>query len=300
MKLGFSLPQFGAAAHRPQDIARFARQAEEMGADSLWVGDRLLAAVDPLVGYGGGDTIPRQFRAALDPFTVLTAAAGATERALLGTNVINAPWYPPALLARSFAGIDLLSGGRLLPGLGTGWSPEEYEAVGVPMAERGRRLDETLDVLDAFWSDGTVAHSGPHWSVAHSHVEVKPAQRPRPPIYLGGFAPAALERVGRRADGFLPITTVPGGPDLGRAVDRPLAAVREAAERHGRDPNALDVVLRINPDPEARVEDIATTVLEAGREHGVGHAFVDLMYLAEDVDRTLDLAERILEKVRGR
>ncbi|WP_017624008.1 TIGR03619 family F420-dependent LLM class oxidoreductase [Nocardiopsis chromatogenes] len=299
MKLGFSLPQFGAGAHRPRDIARFARQAEEAGADSLWVGDRLLAAVDPKVGYAGADYIPEQFRAALDPFTVLAAAAAATGRVLLGTNVINAPWYPPAVLARSFASIDLLSGGRLLPGLGTGWSPEEYEAVGVPMKERGRRLDECLDALDALWGEGTVRHSGRHYSIPHSHMEAKPVQRPRPPIYLGGFAPAALERVGRRADGFLPIAVVPGMADMDLAVDRPLAAVREAAERAGRDPGALDVVLRVNPTAEAAVEDIATAVLEAG-EHGVGHAFVDLLYLAEDTDRTLDLAVRIMEKVRER
>lgn len=298
MKLGFSVPQFGAGAHRPRDITRFAREAEEMGADSLWVGDRLFAAVDPKVGYAGLDYIPEYFRSALDPFTVLAAAATATERVRLGTNVINAPWYPPAVLARSFAGIDLLSGGRLLPGLGTGWSPEEFEAVGVPMNERGSRLDECLDALDALWGEGTVRHSGRHWSIPHSHMEAKPVQKPRPPIYLGGFAPAALERVGRRADGFLPIV-VPGAVGLDAAVDRPLAAVREAAERSGRDPGALDVILRINPVAGATVEDIATTVLEAGGR-GVDHAFVDLLYLGGDTDRALDVAGRILEKVRER
>ena len=93
MRIGFTLPQFGELAHHPQHAARFARQAEALGADSLWVGDRLLAPVDPKVGYAGTDVIPPEFRSALDPFALLATAAAVTERVQLGTNVINAPWY---------------------------------------------------------------------------------------------------------------------------------------------------------------------------------------------------------------
>ncbi|MET7936689.1 TIGR03619 family F420-dependent LLM class oxidoreductase [Streptomyces sp. NPDC005322] len=216
MRIGFALPQFGELSHHPEDIARFARRAEELGADSLWVGDRLLTPVHPTVGYRGTNVIPPEFRSALDPFTVLATAAAATERVQLGTNVINAPWYPPAVLARSFTTIDRLSAGRLLVGLGTGWSPEEYEAVNVPMAERGRRLDECIDVLTAWWTENPVEYRGEHWTVPAAHVDIKPASRPHPPIYLGGFAPVALRRVARRADGWLPsalVTAKPGGPD---------------------------------------------------------------------------------------
>ncbi|AGP54829.1 TIGR03619 family F420-dependent LLM class oxidoreductase [Streptomyces rapamycinicus] len=302
MRIGFALPQFGPLAHHPEDIARFARQAEELGADSLWVGDRLLAPVDPIVGYAGTDVIPSEFRAALDPFAVLATAAAATERVGLGTDVINAPWYPPALLARSLTTVDLLSAGRLLVGLGTGWSPEEYEAVDVPMAERGRRLDECLDALDAWWTRNPVEYRGDHWAVPASHVDLKPASRPRPPVYLAAFAPAAMRRVARRADGWLPIVVVPAGsgaPDPIAALAERLPGVREAVEREGRDPAAFDTILRVNPSADASVEDIATALVRAEREAGVQHAFVDLIYLGKDADQALDLVQRVLERARA-
>ena len=160
MQIGFTLPQMGSLAHYPREVARFARQAEQLGADSLWVGDRLLAPVNPTVGYGGGATIPRAFRALLDPFVLLSIAAVSTERVQIGTNVLNAPWYPPAVLARSLPSIDLVRDGRLVAGLGVGWSPEEYLAVGIPMAQRGVRLDECLDALEAYWSDNPAEYHG--------------------------------------------------------------------------------------------------------------------------------------------
>ncbi|KAK1182319.1 TIGR03619 family F420-dependent LLM class oxidoreductase [Streptomyces sp. NBS 14/10] len=294
MRIGFSLPQFGALAHRPEEVARFAREAEELGAASLWVGDRLLDPVDPAVGYAGADTIPPEFRTALDPFATLATAAAVTERVQLGSNVINAPWYPPAVLARSLTTIDAMSGGRLLVGLGTGWSPEEYEAVNVPMAERGRRLDEILDALTAWWTTNPVEYRGEHWTVPASYIDLKPATRPHPPVYLGGWAPTALRRVARRADGWLPIVVPPVPFDAQAAVIGPMATIREAAEREGRDPAAFDAILRVNPSSGATVRDITTVLARAEAEAGVDHAFVDLIYLAKDVDQALDLAQRIL------
>ncbi|MGR3935483.1 TIGR03619 family F420-dependent LLM class oxidoreductase [Streptomyces sp. BRA346] len=302
MRIGFTLPQFGELAHHPQHAARFAREAEALGADSLWVGDRLLAPVDPKVGYAGTDVIPPEFRSALDPFALLATAAAATERVELGTNVINAPWYAPALLARSFTSIDLLSAGRLLVGLGTGWSPEEYETTGIPMAERGNRLDECLDVLTAWWTQNPVEHHGTHWTVPASHIDLKPAARPHPPVYLGAFAPAAMARVARRADGWLPIAPVGSkyaGTDFIATLAQGLAGLRETVEREGRDPARFDAILRVNPDADASVEDIAATVVRAEREAGVGHCFVELSYLAKDVDQALDLARRVLDRARA-
>jgi len=302
MRIGFTLPQFGELAHHPQHVTHFARQAEALGADSLWVGDRLLAPVDPKVGYAGTDVIPPEFRSALDPFALLTAAAAVTERVQLGSNVINAPWYPPAVLARALTSIDLLSAGRLLVGLGTGWSPEEYETAGIPMAERGRRLDECLDVLTAWWTQNPVEYRGAHWTVPASHIDLKPAARPRPPVYLGAFAPAALARAARRADGWLPIAPVGrkyAGTDPIAALTSTLAGLRETAEREGRDPARFDAILRVNPDADASVEDIAATIARAESEAGLTHCFVELSYLTKDVEHSLDLAGRVLERARA-
>ncbi|WP_307841413.1 LLM class flavin-dependent oxidoreductase [Streptomyces endocoffeicus] len=164
------------------------------------MGDRVLAAVNPTVGYGGMDTIPWQLHTMLDPFVALGVAASVTERALLGTSTLIAPWYSPLLLARSLTGVDVVSGGRLIPGLGTGWSPEEYQGVGVPWKERGARLDECLDVLEAVWTTEPVArYDGRHYAFPAAHIGLKPVQRPRPPVYLSGFAPASQRRAARRA-----------------------------------------------------------------------------------------------------
>lgn len=291
MRIGFGVPQFGEAAAHVEDTMRFAAGAEERGAASLWTGDRLLAAVDPSVGYGGGDTVPAEFRASHDPLALLTAAAAVTSRVQLGTSTLNAPWYPPALLARHALTVDRISGGRLLLGLGLGWSPEEYDAVGVPMAERGARLDEALDVCEAWWHDEPVAYRGKNVAIAPSHVEVKPHGIP---VYLAGFAPRARRRIAERADGFLPVVT-PSVQDLDRAVSAPWAELRAAAAGAGRPADAVGAVLRVNLPAGSTAADAVGVLRRARERTDVAHAFVDLMYLTGDCDTALDLAAEILD-----
>lgn len=300
MHIGFALPQFAPLAHEPDQVARFAETIEEqVGADSLWVGDRLLAPVEPTVGYGGGTTIPAEFHAILDPFALLTVAATVTSCVTLGTNVLNAPWYPPALLARSLTTIDLLSAGRLLLGFGVGWSPEEYEAAGVPMTERGARLDECLDALEALWTTNPAEYHGEHWSVPATHTDLKPAQKPGPPIYLAGFAPSARRRIARRADGWLPVLRPGSRPfDPERTVTAPLARLRRLTEEEGRDPKGLGTVLRVYPVTGASVEECVDTLRRAEQETETDHAFVDLQSIAENIDHALDLAHRIHDGAR--
>lgn len=295
MRIGFTLPQFGRRAHRANEVPRFARRAEELGAASLWVGDRLLAPVNPTVGYAGTDTIPEHFRAVLDPLALLAAAAAVTERVRLGGSVINAPWYPPALFARCLTTIDQLSGGRLLLGFGTGWSPEEYQAAGVPMDERGRYLDECLDILEAFWTTNPVEYHGRFWTIPATYADLKPAQQPRPPVYLAGTTPAALRRIARRADGWLPAVVIPG-QFRPTAITGTMAELREAARQFGRDPDALGLVLRINPRAGTRLPDIADVVARARDEAGVDHVIVELTRLVDDADQALDLCRRLLER----
>ncbi|GAB3009059.1 TIGR03619 family F420-dependent LLM class oxidoreductase [Streptomyces pseudoechinosporeus] len=300
MRIGFSLPQYGAMAQQPDRVAHFARQAEELGADSLWAGDRVLAAVNPTVGYAGTDTIPPKMNTLTDPFVTLSVAATATERPLLGTSALVAPWYPPLLLARSLAGVDVVSRGRLIPGLGTGWSPEEYQGVGVPWKERGARLDECLDVLEAVWTTDPVEHEGKHHSIPAAHIGPKPVQRPRPPIYLSGFTPASQRRVARRGDGILPVVvTYPGFEfDPAAMVNDPLQQVRKMAEAQGRDPASIGAILRINPKAESTVEEVADVILRTRDETDVDHVFVDFVDPAESVDHALELLQRTLELTR--
>jgi probable F420-dependent oxidoreductase len=298
MKIGFTLPQVGAVAAQVAQVARYASEVEKLGADSLWVIDRLLSPVEPKVGYNGADTFPPEFRAILDPFVLLGVAASATERVQIGSNILNTPWYPPALLARTLTTLDVLSGGRLVPGLGVGWSPEEFEAVGVPLTERGARLDETLDALEQLWTADPAEYHGKHWQVPATYTSLKPVRRP--PVYLAGFAPAAMRRVARRGDGWLPAVLLPGMTDLDAAVNQPLAVIRGMAEEAGRDPATLDMILRIYPTERADsvVDEVADMIKRVEDQTEVRHVLVDLMYQADSVDGLLERVSGVLSRAR--
>ena len=229
MRLGYFLPQMGPAAG-PDAITAVARHAEEIGWDSLWVTERLLWPVEPQSPYPSPDgVLPDVYKTVVDPLSALTFVAGQTSRIALGTSVLNIPWYNATLLARQLTAIDVLSKGRLRVGFGTGWSLDEYEAVGVPWKERGRRADENLEALEAIWSPDPVSFEGEHLTIAPSVIGPKPVQTPHPPIYMAAYTPAAMARVARFADGWMPV----GRPARG---DR--AHARPASGRWRRTPGA--------------------------------------------------------------
>jgi probable F420-dependent oxidoreductase len=287
--LGLTLPQFGAAAGDAARIGRFAADAEAAGAASLWVGDRLLAARDPEIGYGGTDTIPVEFRRALDPFAVLAAAAVTTTSATLGSSVLVAPLYAPAILARSLATVAALSDGRLLAGLGIGWSPEEYAAAGVGFDRRGARLDELLDTLDVLWSGRGEGLDGRFWTTPASWVETP---SPRVPIYVSAFSEPALRRVGRRCDGWLPVARLTG--ETVAAADKAVtglttmrATIDAAAREAGRDPAGIGTELRVNLTAEVDRDDLAEAVALLAERTGFEAIFLDPMYRDDSLEDRL-------------
>ncbi|MFJ2214725.1 TIGR03619 family F420-dependent LLM class oxidoreductase [Streptomyces sp. NPDC101062] len=297
MKIGFALPQFNNQAHGVAHTAAFASAIEEAGGASLWVGDRNLAAVRPVVGYGGqGDTIPQELNAAADPFVLLGVAASATSRVLLGSHVLIGPLYPPVQLARSLTTIDLISGGRLLPGFGIGWSPEEYQAAGVDFTRRGARMDELLDALDAIWTTDPAQYEGAQLSVPEHHSPLKPVRKPRPPFYLGAMSERALRRVARRGDGWLPLVVVPSYVDVDGLV-RQRALLDELAQQGGRDPRAIDTVLRVNIDAGTSTARVADTVKEIHERTGIEHFMIDSTYEVHTVDGSVEHAREILRLV---
>ncbi|SFF44918.1 probable F420-dependent oxidoreductase, Rv2161c family [Actinacidiphila alni] len=298
MKVGFALPQFNKQAFEVARTVEFAREIEAAGGASLWVGDRNLAAVHPRIGYGGrGNTIPPELNPAADPFVLLGVAASATERVLLGSHVLVAPLYTPVQLARSLTTVDLISGGRLLAGFGVGWSPEEYEAAGLDFTARGARMDELLDALDAIWTRDPAEYRGEQLTVPLHHAPLKPARRPRPPVYLGAHSERALRRIGERADGWLPLCVVPSFVDVDGLVAQ-RDAVAEAARKAGRDPETIDSVLRVNIDAGTSTEEVVSAIRTMGERVGIEHVMVDTMYSDESVDQALDRAGRILDGVR--
>ncbi|MGW0804917.1 TIGR03619 family F420-dependent LLM class oxidoreductase [Nonomuraea sp. NPDC002799] len=289
MDLGLAVPQYGRFAALGS-VLRVAREAESMGFAGLWAGDRLMTPLRPKDRYPGGDgNIPEAHRVFLDPFAVLSVAAAATSTVRLGTSALNACWYPPPILARSLTTLDHLSGGRAVAGLGLGWSSDEYAAVGVPWQDRSRRYDATLDALETIWSADPVTFEHELWTIAPSHIEPKPARRP--PLYLAGFAEPALRRIGRRGDGWLTAALpIPALTSMWRTI-------RESAERAGRDPGALRMILRANPvvtgqgtPPRSGTVAQIGAYLATAAEAGVHEVILDLQHTATNDEHLLELA----------
>jgi probable F420-dependent oxidoreductase len=266
--IGFGLPVSGAWA-TPENVERFARRAEELGYHSVWTFQRLLVGAD--------QQLDPVYRSVLDPLVSLAFAAAHTTRIRLGVAVVNLPFVSPAYLAKQAATLDVLSGGRLDLGLGTGWSAVEFAATGASEERRGARAGEYVKVLRALWSGGVAEYHGEFYTIPPSRQDPPPVQRNGPPILLGGSAPAALRRAGRLADGWISRS----GADLSR-IGEDIAVVRGAAEQTGRDPDAIRIVCRGVVRPGSRgpllsgsVEEIRadTAALE---EQGVTELFYDL------------------------
>lgn len=241
MKIGFCLPNLGPNA-TPEGILKVARKAEELGYDSLWTVERLLYPLKPQTPYPASPdgSLPDLYKYCLDPLETLTYVAGHTKRIGLGTSVLDLPYYNPVMLARRLSTLDVLSGGRLRVGLGLGWSKDEFDAVGATLKERGARADEFLQVLKTIWTTDPVEFKGKFYNIPKSIIQPKPVQKPHPPLLMAAFAPKALGRIGKLADGWNPVMIPAEG------MGQMFGAVKDAAKAAGRDPSAQQLVVRAN------------------------------------------------------
>jgi probable F420-dependent oxidoreductase len=287
MRLGFTLPQLGSGIG-PETVARCATRAEALGFDSLWVIERILWQRSPRPPYPIGDgSLPVKYKNVLDPLETLTFAAAHTRRVALGTSVLDLPLYNPVLLARRLTTLDVLSAGRLRIGFGMGWSPDEYEAAGVPWEERGKRADEIIQALKTIWTTDPVEFQGKYYRVAESVIGPKPVQKPHPPIYMAAHAPAALKRVALEADGWLPVitsTVFVGIPLSG--IGSIFEEIKQMAKNADRDPSTLALIVRANVE----IHDVP---IEKERVDFTG----SLEQIADDIKATekLGAAEMVLD-----
>jgi probable F420-dependent oxidoreductase len=240
MRLGLRLPQ-RLGVDLQHDVVEAARTAEAAGYASLWTYERLLFPQTPAESYAELPNVPwpAHSRQAADPMAVLTAAAVATEQVRLGIAVLVAALHTPVQLAKALATIDQISGGRMIAGMGTGWSTDEFQATGATRADRGRFLDETLDVFDAVWGPDPVTFCSPRVVIDNASVLPKPATKI--PVMLGGGS-KAVQRIAKRADGWLPVPTTPGpagAAELRASWDR----IREMASEYGRDTSRMEMVV---------------------------------------------------------
>ncbi|MEV0092764.1 TIGR03619 family F420-dependent LLM class oxidoreductase [Streptomyces sp. NPDC050738] len=303
--LGLGLPQMKQYAIG-RDVPLVARTAEETGYASLWVFERILFPEPPAQGLYGipGLPWPDRYRSVADPLVTLTLAAAASERARLGTSVLVAPLHLPFQLARSLATLDAASGGRVVAGLGTGWSLDEYAAAAVaPFARRGAVLDELLDVCAAVWGPDPVAYEGELTTIAPSEVGPKP-QRPIP-VYLPANSPKASRRLVDRADGWMPAAMGPG----------PLTAgwqkIQELAAERGRE-RPVAVTVRVNASYSAQpyegddrrpFQGSVAQIVQDLAEHaatGIADEFLlDLQGTMRDAKELVDVAAEVYEAARA-
>ncbi|MCY4020410.1 MAG: TIGR03619 family F420-dependent LLM class oxidoreductase [Chloroflexi bacterium] len=193
MKFGLLLPNFGAIASG-ETIAASARLAEALGFDSVWTTDHVLMPADMPEPYGN----------LIESLVALTIAATATESVQLGTSIIVMPQREPVLLAKQLAGIDVVSGGRLILGAGVGWLEQEFNYLGADYEKRGARFDEWLALMRALWN-GDGAFTGESKSIDDAHFAPQPRRGRCTPVWIGGNSSHAISRAAEIADGWHPV-----------------------------------------------------------------------------------------------
>jgi probable F420-dependent oxidoreductase len=189
-ELGVVLPNSGAHA-TARALARIADAAEELGFDHLWVGETMLVPEE----FGGSDT------PTLDPLATLAYLAGRLERVRLGTTIVRLPLHHPVDLAKQTSSLHELSGGRLILGVGVGWSEAEFRLLGQSFEDRERRTDEALRVLRAIWA-GEPDFRGDFWSF--ENVGFAPHPEPAPQIWVGGLSRRSIRRARELGDAWHP------------------------------------------------------------------------------------------------
>jgi probable F420-dependent oxidoreductase len=234
MKFGIGL----ALVHRSQWLD-MTRLCEALGYESVWFPDHLVFT-QAMSGspYTGEDHPPVPPTTPLyEPLAYLSFLAGHTTSVRLGTYVYLFGLRHPFVSARGFATLDEVSGGRATAGVGAGWLPGEWDAVGWEFRTRGRRLDEAIDVAKRLWTEEVVEHEGEFFSFPPVLFEPKPVQRPYPPILVGGESPAALRRAVVRGDGWI---SMPHSFETGAAQ---LAVLARLCDETGRDRSTLEVTM---------------------------------------------------------
>lgn len=204
--------------------AELAVGLEERGFESLVLAEHTHIPVHNATPYPGGGPIPPKYYRTLDPFVALTAAAGATERLMLGTGIALIPQRDPIITAKDVASLDLVSAGRFIFGVGVGWNRQEVANHGVDPAVRGRVTDERLDAMIAIWTQDEAEFHGEFVDFDPIYCWPKPVTKPYPPLYIGGAGPAVFRRISRLNAGWMAIAPSP------RSLARSLEELRSFAD----------------------------------------------------------------------
>ena len=257
MKFGILPPYRTGVTADPDWMVAFARRAELVGFESIYVVEHVVVPAGYAQRYPYSETgrMPLPDACPIpDPLELLAFIAAITDEIVLATGILVLPEHNALILAKRLATLDALSKGRMRLGIGVGWMREELEAVGVDFDSRGRRTDELIDALRTVWSSDEATFKGEFFSFERAISKPAPAQADGIPIHIGGHSKAAARRAGRVGDGFQPL-----GLDGDLLAER-LDLMRASAVEAGRDPDRIELSLGglldlTDADAIARAED---------------------------------------------
>ncbi len=280
MKIGVVFPQTEIGADAGS-VKAFAQATEELGYQHLLAYDHVLGACTRnRRDFRGPYTSESMFH---EVFVLFGYLAGLTERLEFVTGVLILPQRQTVLVAKQAAEIDRLSNGRLRLGIGVGWNEVEYEGLNENFRNRGKRSEEQIALMRALWTDDVVDFDGRWHRIAEAGINPPPVQQPIP-VWIGGYAPVTMDRVGRIGDGWFPSSQPGEGPT--DQVRSDLARIAEATRAAGRDPSAIGI------EPRVRLNEIPRDqwgpVTEAWRAVGATHLSLITMDGKLDVDAQID------------
>ncbi|HXO08807.1 MAG TPA: LLM class F420-dependent oxidoreductase [Solirubrobacteraceae bacterium] len=261
MRVGLHALGIGSGA-RPEVIEEVAHAAERAGFATLWAGEHVVMVDRSASRYPYNDAgeipVPADVDW-LDPFICLSFAAAATSTIPLATGILLLPEHNPVLIAKQAASLDLLSGGRLALGVGIGWSREEFDALGVPFADRAARTVEYAQAIRTVWREDSASFAGRFVDFDSIRVYPKPVRDRRLPIVFGGNSDPALARVAAHGDGWYGFNL-----ESVAAVDDRITTLRRQCARVGRDPGELSIAVAVpgsQPSDRDALERLGVTEL---------------------------------------
>ena len=235
MKIGLFAINYGTCGD-PASAVQVAQAAEAAGFESVWTGEHIVLPDPMLPSFPLSPKTPM-----LDTIVTLTWIAAHTKRLRIASGIIVLPLRNSLLLAKELASVDVVSGGRLIIGVGAGWLEPEFKALGVLMQRRGERMDDALRAMRALWTMEQPAHHGPSGSFSNVAAYPRPIQRPMPPVVIGGESPAALRRA---------ITMGNGWYGFGLTVEETkqhIEGLKRAGEQNGRPAELGDLEITVTP-----------------------------------------------------
>jgi probable F420-dependent oxidoreductase len=254
MKVGISMIYKRVDQSAP-DPGIFARECEQLGLESVWVGDHMLFHAHPKTPFPAGGPIPDHYAHFPEPFVVLAMAAATTKNLRIGTSVLLVPEHEPLKTAKTIATLDRLSGGRLLLGAGAGWLREAAEPLGSDFPHRWTQAAEYVAAMRELWSKPAASFHGRYVNFDDIVVNPKPIQQPGPPILIGSLDKNALKWVARWGDGYNPVCF-----DRSKVINfmqRKLAELKEECAKTGKDYSKLDITLMISlPSERGQTQDL--------------------------------------------